>query len=1617
MGGEATKLGTIRVHIPDVLESIRRTPAFEELDAAKGERLLEELKEVMSRRSPGITEDTLVGCAGSTLAGRISGYLKVYGGNMTVDAACASSLASVAVASEMLLSGRCSCAVVGSVDSDLSIDTFINFCRLKALSSSLSRPFMEGSDGFTMGEGGGVIILKRLDDALRHGDRIYARIAGCGMSSDGETGSMTIPSPLGQRRALQRAFASSGFRPGTVGYVEAHGTGTPIGDAVELEELGEAFAEASPHSIPVGTVKAHIGHLKSAAGMASMIKVVEALQNRTIPPAWIEGDIRDEFNQPTFPFALAPEARPWPRMGTVPRRAAVSAFGFGGSNYHLHLEEFDERQRELSSSRLLLFSGANEDGVRARVSAFSAAVGERGAVDVASVEQIAQLGGRGDCRLAVVWDGESSWDEVESRVQNALRGQSVDGVWFQRRCERKPIAFLFPGQGSVGGASFQQLRDTIPEFAARIADSGDCLDVSFDPLLWPGARSESSGSDWRKDTRLQPATTALSLALGHLLQAVGVTPDAVAGHSLGFYAALVTSGALREHDALTLLRERAACFDAAMQPDTSTMLALRTDADTARRLIDACPVVCHLANVNSPNQTGISLSTQDVPAAVEFFTNAGVESQRLSVICGFHSPFVQAAGARFEKHLQQARFRDPHCVLYSETLGARVPEHAFDAGCPGWFAEHIVKPVRFVELLEAMYDDGYRCFIEVGARGTLSRFARDTLSDVSVVSSPLDTTRDDVVHHWHELLAALYVEQGAPIDYGGYVSLFAAHLWPIATRPGAMLRAPQVDSGVPKSVQDAPSAAEGPGSVSGEADDIFNSVCEILSKFSGFERSIIQPEHEVQGTLGIDSLKTIEIGMEIEKRLGVRLAGTAFSGSLTVQGLAEEIRCAAGGAPLAQADIGRRVLEAVEVSAVPEATGGRGIALVSADRELVESWRAHGYGPAYQISLTGTCVGEALQDALAGRVSRGIVFVGDSSDVERSLLGALTLAQQRFTGEGQGEGEDACRFITASFSEAGRPVDDALCAFSKSLQRDLVHVRCGHVSFCDTIEPAAAASILYAEAIAEQEPYAFVSYCDSRRWVSHCVEASVNPKAGDALLQASDVVLVTGGGRGITAQLILALAASVKPFLILVGSTDLDSESSHADEVRDTLKRLADLGCKTDYVQCDLSRPDTVREMMQSIAKRHPPVTGVIHGAGLLADSNIAEKRASDFADVVGVKSGSARLIEAALDLSALRFWVSMSSIAAFLGNAGQTDYAAASQDLVVQAYRLKALGVATVKAVLWGPWSGMGMVVDQDLEARFAAAGVPLIGVEEGVAFLAEELRHSGDSVVAYSGPLSGFAFTEPLPDDAVWRQRAVVGAQVSLRSRRFESTEAFLADHTIDGVPVLPGVMALELSAQARPSAPYPLCWRDIQLRRLVTSRADGLVLSLCHAPVAPKTVSFSCSELGEADEPSAVGELEWGCAKPSALELGVNEEVLKTFELSALYGSDGLLFSGPRFQVIAEAVQVGDSWARSTLRDSHSAASTAKDLPCRTPAALIDGLLQVAALYCLHHLEAAYLPTAVDELWCCGEAITCASAEVIAVHRDTSDDGQHVRFDASLAVDGEPVVVRGLTMSRVG
>ncbi len=339
MGGEMHYITCLRVFLPEYANALASVGEFQALPEASRNALVEGMRQEVGRRMPGISEDSMPGELANVIAGRVANAFNFRGPNFIADAACASSFAALESACDLLAQDKADAILCGGVDRNMGPSTFVKFCKIGALSATGTRPFGDGADGFIMGEGAASFLLKRLDHAERDGDKIYAVIRGIGAASDGKGKGITAPNPQGQILAIRRAWEDAGLDPATCTLVEAHGTSTKVGDVVEVSSLAEVFCGAPPRSIGLGSAKSNIGHLKAGAGAAGLLKAVYAIHHRELPPTLNADPPNPKLDFSATPFRLVHELAEWETRDGLPRRCGVSAYGFGGTNFHVVLEE------------------------------------------------------------------------------------------------------------------------------------------------------------------------------------------------------------------------------------------------------------------------------------------------------------------------------------------------------------------------------------------------------------------------------------------------------------------------------------------------------------------------------------------------------------------------------------------------------------------------------------------------------------------------------------------------------------------------------------------------------------------------------------------------------------------------------------------------------------------------------------------------------------------------------------------------------------------------------------------------------------------------------------------------------------------------------------------------------------------------------------------------------------------------------------------------------------------------------------------------------------------------------------------------------------------------------
>jgi acyl transferase domain-containing protein/NAD(P)-dependent dehydrogenase (short-subunit alcohol dehydrogenase family) len=718
----------------------------------------------------GWQENSFPGLLGNVAAGRIANRLDLGGTNCVVDAACASSLAAIHLAGLELSTGRSDMVITGGVDTFNDIFMYMCFSKTPALSpTGDAKPFDRDCDGTVLGEGLGLLVLKRLADAERDGDRIYAVLRGIGSSSDGRSSAIYAPRAGGQKLALQRAYEDAGAAPETIGLIEAHGTGTKVGDATELSSLTEVFqsahntgARSAGPWCALGSVKSQIGHTKAAAGVAGVIKAAMALHEKVLPPTIKITHPLEEAASGRSPFYLNTVKRPWLPNGEHPRRAGVSALGFGGTNFHCVLEEHGARKAEVGwegDVEILAFGAERLGDLKAQLVAHTTdsswSVFRRAAYESRLAFQ------RGAAfRLLIVVARDSDRASLKDAALKMLEKNpgrtswtAPAGIAFGSGTKPGKLGALFPGQGSQYAGMLRDLACQFPGMTEALAEADKVFAREpsrsgaqrLSDYIYPhpafSDEARRAQEDALKATDIaQPALGAVSLGAFNVLNYFGVAADAACGHSYGELLALCGAGRI-EPTALHQLSNLRGRLMAGRNggDDRGAMLAVQADEEAVLTLLREEESDLVIANRNSPKQYVLAGPVEQIKRALANLTKRAIRSRMLQVSAAFHSPLVADARAPFAEALEGIQFDKGRVPVYANATGREYPASAKQAR--EVLASQIVRPVNFMEQIQAMRAHDVRTFVEVGPGHVLSDLVQSILPGGEVETIALDASR------------------------------------------------------------------------------------------------------------------------------------------------------------------------------------------------------------------------------------------------------------------------------------------------------------------------------------------------------------------------------------------------------------------------------------------------------------------------------------------------------------------------------------------------------------------------------------------------------------------------------------------------------------------------------------------------------------------------------------------------------------------------------------------------------------------------------------------------------------------------------------------------------------
>ena len=762
MAGEKHYLTSLRVHFPEYARELAASTTFAALPETVRRDITNELHHRMSGRIPEITEDTMPGELANCIAGRIANIYNFHGPNFVTDAACASAMAAFSAAVEGLVERDFDVAITGGIDRNMGASTFVKFCKIGALSATGTRPYAVGADGFVMGEGAVIFILKRLADAERDGDRIYAVLRGIGGSSDGKGKGITAPNPAGQKLCIRRAWENAGLSPATATLIEGHGTSTRVGDVVEVESFTGVLSSfhVPAGSVALGSVKSNIGHLKGAAGAAGILKTALALRDKVLPPSVNCTEASPDIDFAHSPLYVNGELKPWSTVSDSVRRAGVSAFGFGGTNFHAVLEEYIPQRLTGNGKHAvqatqppapspnppapskaplrgaLLIGAPTAEALAERLKSIKDApvpapprasdlhAPERLAIDYADAAELADKSAKALKALAA--NQPAQWKAL--RAQGIFRGQGP----------APKVAFLYTGQGSQYVNMLQALRGLEPIVGEMFAEADRVMtpilgkplsDYIFVDGNDPRAVSKAE-EELRQTAITQPAVLATDLALTRLLAAYGIRPDMTMGHSLGEYGALVAAGALPFADALEAVAARGREMTRVSMADNGRMAAVFAPLAEIERILKTIEGYLVIANINSGTQAVIGGASVAIEHAIGVFKSAGYDVVPLPVSHAFHTSIVAPASEPLRRVLERLHLESPRLPVVANINGEFYP--AGPNVVPQMLdilARQMASPVQFVKGLRTLYQAGARVFVEVGPKKALQGFAEEVLGE------------------------------------------------------------------------------------------------------------------------------------------------------------------------------------------------------------------------------------------------------------------------------------------------------------------------------------------------------------------------------------------------------------------------------------------------------------------------------------------------------------------------------------------------------------------------------------------------------------------------------------------------------------------------------------------------------------------------------------------------------------------------------------------------------------------------------------------------------------------------------------------------------------------------
>jgi len=1269
------------------------------------------------------------GNAHCTAAGRLSYTLGLMGPNMAIDTACSSSLVSIHLACSSLLNKESDLALAGGVNLIISPLITINHSKANMLSSDgRCKTFDTLADGFVRSEGCGIVVLKRLSDAIADRDNILAVIRASAINQDGHTSGLTVPNGTSQETLIRQTLEKARVKPEKVSYVEAHGTGTSLGDPIEVGALGRVFGKTHSLSKPlmIGSIKTNIGHAEAAAGVAGLMKVVLQLKNQEIVPHLHFKQPNPYINWEELPIVIPTQLTPW-HSGDESLIAGVSSFGFSGTNAHIVLEQAPipvkgDRSLEFPF-HILTLSAKTENALKDLVSSYQSYLENHQNLELGDICYTANTGRANfSYRLAVIASNQ------EELAQRLLRWQTnpEEALLFQGQLRKNnqslPVAFLFTGQGSQYLNMGRSLYETHRVFRESLDECDRILSSVLDqPLLsviYPSVTDEANSSILEQTVYTQPALFAIEYALAKLWESWGVKPDVVMGHSLGEYVAATVAGIFSLEDGLKLVAARARLMQ--NLPMGGEMVAVMASESKVRLLMESSGEKVAIAAINGPESVVISGESEAIQSLCAILESQEIQTKQLQVSHAFHSPLMEPMLAEFQAIAEQVNYHLPEIKLISNVTGLQADSSIVTAQ---YWVDHICKPVKFAASMKNLHSQGYEVFLEIGCKPILLGMGKQCLPEDFGVWLP---SIRPIVDEWQQMLSSLgklYV-QGVSVDWSNFYEYYAFQKVILPNYPFQKQRYWIENTDNKKYIREVKNTGKASENTSvlmqliNQGDT--NTLVKHLEKVYNFspEELNLLPDilkiivRENQKELAETKLKDWFYAVQWKeiKQIGQKSndnqpshwlifadstgVATAIANQLKNQGhecslvyISDCYQKQKTGIfylnPSQIEEFEQLYQEILKTSKYPLA---QVIHLWSLNAPTTEDLTISSLKSS-QLWGCGSVL-HLLQAIVKNSFSSSpkLWLVTRGAQPVYSPTEKVTVAQAPLWGLG--------RVISLEHPQLWGGVVDLNPENLEDEEKMLL-------------------DIITNNNVAEDH----LAIRGGKTYVARLVK-QVTKEAREISLSSDATYLITGG--------LGALGLHTAQWMANKGAKNivLMSRSKPSQEVQKRIEELEATGVSIVTWSGDISNEQNTIEIFRHIQTSLPPLKGVIHSAGTLSDSVLQQMSWEQFTQVMAPKLEGTWYLHKLTENLELDFFVCFSSIASLLGSPGQGNYAAANAFMDGLSHYRSSLKLPSL-SINWGPWEQGGMVdsLANQHQSRIRRTGISSIDPADGVVALEQLL------------------------------------------------------------------------------------------------------------------------------------------------------------------------------------------------------------------------------------------------------------------------------------------------------